>query len=244
MQTCRLIDDETGTGAYHMAVDETLLRTAAETGLATLRFYRWHAPTLSLGYFQQIEHRRQHMASQSCDVVRRASGGGAILHDRELTYCFAAPIQSRFGDSQHSYAVFHETLIDTLAELGVSARLHEKDDGLSDSAFLCFQRRASGDIVCAGEKIMGSAQRRWKKAVVQHGSLLLASSIHAPELPGLRELTESDLPVETLIQDWLQRLTWRLNIAFKTSSLTDKERGEAETLTREKFLDSAWTERR
>ena len=73
-----------------MAVDETLLESAAETSATTLRFYRWDRPTLSLGYFQQTADRTQHPESADCPLVRRSSGGGAIVHDHELTYSLAA----------------------------------------------------------------------------------------------------------------------------------------------------------
>src|SRR6185295_18138238 len=87
----RLLIDPPGGGAWNMAVDEALLETAATTGQATLRFYQWQEPTLSLGYFQSVADRQQHAASLDCPVVRRASGGGAILPDRELTYSVALP---------------------------------------------------------------------------------------------------------------------------------------------------------
>ena len=74
-----------------MAVDEVLLEAAAADGQCTLRFYRWEEPTLSLGYFQTYADRWQHEPSRDAAVVRRTSGGGAILHDAELTYSFAVP---------------------------------------------------------------------------------------------------------------------------------------------------------
>ena len=74
-----------------MAVDEALLETAASLGVPTLRFYQWQEPTMSLGYFQEYADRLRHAASAGCPTVRRASGGGAIMHDRELTYSLAVP---------------------------------------------------------------------------------------------------------------------------------------------------------
>ena len=88
---CRLIDDGAAIGARQMALDEALLESAAERGSATLRFYRWSEPTLSLGYFQDYAERDSHAASRNCALVRRQTGGGAILHDRELTYSLAIP---------------------------------------------------------------------------------------------------------------------------------------------------------
>ena len=97
---CRLLFDTPAEGAWNMAVDETLGEIAAESGIATLRFYGWSRPTLSLGYFQNYDERLSHSASMNCAIVRRASGGGAILHDRELTYSLALPCAERtIGDA-------------------------------------------------------------------------------------------------------------------------------------------------
>src|ERR1700690_1334272 len=80
LKTLRLIWDDSSAGAWNMALDEALLESADADGLATLRFYRWSEPTLSLGYFQAAADRRLHPASLDCTLVRRSSGGGAILH--------------------------------------------------------------------------------------------------------------------------------------------------------------------
>src|SRR4051794_22517252 len=91
MIACRLIVDSPADGAWNMALDEALLIDAETSGVASLRFYSWREPTLSLGYFQRHTDRAGHAASAGCLLVRRASGGGAILHDRELTYSIALP---------------------------------------------------------------------------------------------------------------------------------------------------------
>ena len=91
MADVRLIIDPPSPGPWNMAVDEVLLMDAVENGNATLRFYQWSEPTLSLGYFQAFADRKQHFASRNCAIVRRQSGGGAILHDHELTYSFVLP---------------------------------------------------------------------------------------------------------------------------------------------------------
>src|SRR5688500_9559950 len=93
MSALRVITDPPASGAWNMAVDEALLESAATGSVATLRFYEWHEPTLSLGYFQPAADREQHAASRACPLVRRASGGGAIVHDRELTYSLAWPLR-------------------------------------------------------------------------------------------------------------------------------------------------------
>ena len=252
MQECRLIvgggRQETrfeSSATYNMAVDEVLLQTAAAEDLPSLRFYGWMKPTVSLGYFQKLSDRELHSASRHCELVRRASGGGAILHDQELTYCFATPTRARFGETKDLYLAFHETLVEVLTELfGIQAALHSAGDGVTNDAFLCFQRRASGDVTCRGHKIAGSAQRRWKKAIFQHGSVILAKSSHAPELSGLREIAGFEGTQEVVISPWLRKLTSRLKIDASPGSLTDKEVAGVNRLIVEKFGNEAWTGRR
>ena len=121
----RLIIDEPARGSWNMAVDEALLRWAGQgqRGGAALRFYRWQEPTLSLGYFQEFGARCRHLPSSKLPLVRRTTGGGAIVHDRELTYSFVMPIRNRFSAAiQDVVKLFHQTLIETLADHGIEAR--------------------------------------------------------------------------------------------------------------------------
>jgi lipoate-protein ligase A len=188
-----------------MALDEALLNRAAERSAAALRFYQWREPTLSLGYFQRYVDRDAHAASRNCAIVRRTTGGGAILHDRELTYSIALPsthsLSRRAGDL---YGAVHQAIVEALAQLGVEARRLTSVEAANQTAepFLCFARRSSGDVLIADSKIAGSAQRRHKGAVLQHGSILFERSPFAPELPGICDL--ADRPVN--IEDFLQRL--------------------------------------
>ena len=104
-----------------MAIDQALLQSAAESGVGTLRIYRWKPATVSLGYFQKCEDRNEHDASQPCPVVRRASGGGAIVHDHELTYSIAIPSADRWATQNRDlFDKVHQTLIKSLEQLGVS----------------------------------------------------------------------------------------------------------------------------
>ena len=87
----RLILDEPSSGAWNMGVDEALREWAETAGGLGLRFYQWAPATLSLGYFQTHRSRALHAGSAQLPLVRRASGGGAIVHDRELTYSLVGP---------------------------------------------------------------------------------------------------------------------------------------------------------
>jgi lipoate-protein ligase A len=174
MRTCRLIVDEPDDGAWNMAVDDVLLTAAAERNEATLRFYAWEKPTLSLGYFQRYATRDDHEPSRDCPVIRRASGGGAILHDRELTYSLALPADF-WPERKHTqlYQLMHDLFCEALASLGVEGAARYgatqqelpdskpfADEQLSEDPFLCFNRRTDHDVVLNQEKIAGSAVRQ------------------------------------------------------------------------------------
>ncbi len=252
MPGLRLLIDPPAPGPWNMAVDDVLLDLAAATGQATLRFYQWQQPTLSLGYFQALDNRRQHAASQDCPVVRRASGGGAILHDRELTYSLAIPQTSaRLADVRHLYELCHGTLIAALADYGVAAALYRdcaqnKTDDTSSAAhpFLCFQRRTCFDVVIDGAKIAGSAQRRRRGAVLQHGSVLLGRSPQAPELPGIQEVAAVGVGAADLAQGWTPRLAELLNLPVASENLGAEERSRVEALSLRRFAAVDRLERR
>ena len=144
MNRLLLLTDTSGNGAWNMAVDEWLLQTAGDRDSPVLRFYRWTEPTLSLGYFQHHADRAQHVSSQYCPFVRRASGGGAIIHDQELTYSLTLPLNDRFSSSALDYYYdLHRSLVEALQEWAITATLGDTDQR-EDAAFLCFQRSAAG----------------------------------------------------------------------------------------------------
>ncbi len=244
---CRLIVDGTAAGAWQMAVDEVLLATAAERGLATLRFYGWSEPTLSLGYFQALADRRGHIPSRDCPVVRRQTGGGAILHDQELTYSLALPVAHPLAaDPMWMYTAVHQGLKATLARANVSVTLcaDEPDPGQRELAFLCFARRARGDVLLGSSKVCGSAQRRRRGALLQHGSLLLAASPHAPELPGILQVCGRRLAAEAVVGPWGEEICQRLGLDLAAGELTDLEVDAVRTLALEKYDSVRWTGRR
>lgn len=243
MADYRLIIDNQKSGPWNMAVDATLLQNASRRGEATLRFYQWSVPTLSLGYFQEHDLRRQHAASVNCPVVRRSSGGGAIVHDREITYSLAIPLSDRWSvKAAELYVTVHESLIDLLRTLKINGELYAGDT--SSSSFLCFQRRAPGDVIVNRRKIMGSAQRRAKGALLQHGSLLLGRSDAAPELPGLRDIMDLRLSPAEIISQWVVLLGQRISASFREDTLAAEELDRIKCFAAEKYGHQTWTLRR
>jgi len=255
---CRLLIDPPASGAWNMAVDEALVDAAVAGAPLVLRFYGWTPATLSLGYFQHAAERMNHRPSLSCPLVRRASGGGAILHDRELTYALVVPAEHALAKQTAGlYRAAHGALTHALAEWSVSAEMFhcgtacaadtnadETSPQVGSEAFLCFHRRGEGDLVVAGAKIAGSAQRRRHGAVLQHGSALLAASAAAPELPGLAELGGREINPDELRQAWLDRLAEQLGLTVEPSALSESERQAAVELQRSKYSAAEWTYRR
>lgn len=226
-----------------MAVDESLLASAGRAGQGgCLRFYRWSSPTLSLGYFQRHADRQLHPSSLNCPLVRRATGGGAIVHDVELTYSLTLPVHDRVStELRLLYDTMHSALITELATWGVTAERCSGNcgDGRSEP-FLCFQRRCCGDVLVAGAKVAGSAQRRHRGALLQHGSILLGRSVAAPELPGIRDLCNICIDPVELGARLRTRLASQMGVSFATSSLTKAEVAVAESCEQEKYGHDRW----
>lgn len=241
-----------------MAADEALLLAAAESGLATLRFYRWSEPTLSLGYFQPHEDRRQHPASRKCAVVRRQTGGGAILHDRELTYSLTLPAAHPMArNSQQLYSAVHDAFIAALEPFIVTQksawklrRLNQRPKGFAtQEPFMCFARRACGDVLLVDatendSKLLGSAQRRHRGAILQHGSLLLESSPAAPELAGWLDLTGIEISMDGLVDSVTVSLADALALHAIPGRFPFELKSNADQFANSKYSGPAWTKRR
>ena len=184
-----LIDDEPQSGAWNMAVDEVLLESALAPGIATLRLYRWCEPTASLGYFQHEADFLAEPRFANLPAVRRLSGGGTLIHDRELTYSLALPASQRLIERpMELYDLVHTAFIAVLERRGIAIRQRGSTVHRKTEPLLCFIREDEHDLVLLGHKVLGSAQRRRRGAILQHGGLMLGASPVTPELPGIGDL--------------------------------------------------------
>ncbi|MEE2679203.1 MAG: hypothetical protein VX546_11545 [Myxococcota bacterium] len=171
----RLLRDGEAPGAWNMGVDEALLTTAAAGGPPTVRFYGWEGFWLSLGYAQRaIPEQVAACRAAGAGVVRRATGGRAVLHGRDLTYAVAAPASLLPQGLRETYGLLAEAVAAGLARLGVATERAPARAG-AEGDFDCFAVPAGDELCVGGLKLVGSAQLRAGGAVLQHGSLRLAA---------------------------------------------------------------------
>lgn len=261
----RLLPYDQCDAVTNMATDEAISRAVAEKqSPPTLRFYGWNIATLSLGYFQKhgesLAYAKANcFATGQTEIVRRSTGGGAILHDRDLTYSLSLPLDDNGPGSRDAvYQTVHASIQASLAEIGVMCLPYREFDdpvsvtapttqGLiktSDEPFLCFQRRTAEDLVCSGYKILGSAQRRVRGGLLQHGSLLLGVSRWASVLPGIGELTDVVMDPVSLSQAIAGRVGEAMGIQFHAGQLSDPERALASEIATDRYAAEEWTRRR
>ncbi|MDD5194468.1 MAG: lipoate--protein ligase family protein [Candidatus Omnitrophica bacterium] len=171
----RLILDEHHQGPYNMATDEAILACYSLKKIPTLRIYGWHPPCISLGYNQQAKDVL--FCEEAFPFVRRITGGAGILHDKELTYsitCSLADIKLPKGVKE-SFRVLCSFLIDFYAQLNLKAQFAREAVATRTGHYgnFCFSSCEEFDLVIAGKKIGGNAQRRKKDIIFQHGSIPL-----------------------------------------------------------------------
>ncbi|MBZ0253652.1 MAG: lipoate--protein ligase family protein, partial [Candidatus Methylomirabilis sp.] len=184
MRPWRLIESPPASGAENMALDEALLESViAGEGPPTLRFYAWTPATLSIGFNQgEALATGRRLEEVPVPVVRRITGGRAILHDDELTYSVVCrEDDALFGGSVwETYLKLSRFLVEGLREIGVDARVAggaapaSHDYGRpSEGSPSCFSTPTPHEIAVGEAKIAASAQRRVRGALLQHGSVLL-----------------------------------------------------------------------
>jgi len=245
-QILRVLNDPPLDGPTNMARDEALMAcVGASQSSPTLRLYQWNRPTISLGYFQHYaDYESLPPPAGELPVVRRLTGGGAILHDLELTYSLTLPVGHSLltrGPSR-LYELAHDAAIETLAALGITAaRCGSSDDsGAARGPFFCFERRHCYDVLAGSDKITGSAQRRTRTAVLQHGSIVLGNR-YAQQPTAVVPLPFDDcvMRARSLVVEAFARLT---GVPCEPGQWSNDELAAADAL-QDKYTSPAWTQR-
>lgn len=240
----RLLPFASRDGATNMAADEAMLEAASERGAASLRFYTWTEPTLSLGYFQASDGGAlPNLAPLT--RVRRSTGGAGIVHHHELTYSLALPNDPHYKADDSWICRFHRLVRAALAERGVESRLVICGEEQKLGEVLCFLHHTPGDLVVRGSKVAGSAQRKLRGALLQHGSLLLRRSEFAPDLPGTFDLAGRDLFEPTELAKLLgEAFAADAGAALEPGDWTPAERERIPQIRTEKYANPEWNGRR
>jgi lipoate-protein ligase A len=239
----RLLLSPPRSAVANMAIDEALMDRAARTGEAVLRVYAWEAPSLSLGRHQAARDTYSPTRAQELgvQVVRRPTGGRALLHWREVTYSVVAPVT--IGELRESYARINRLLLDGLGRLGVRAEL-ARPAGRSPlpGDAPCFEVPVEGELVLDGRKLVGSAQWRDRGALLQHGSILVDDD--QPMLARLATRPIPPAPPAATLREALGRAPSTGEVAGALfAAVRTLEDGGASPLADEGALDDAARER-
>lgn len=269
MDTWRLLKTPLARGAWNMAADEAL-REAVGHGESPplLRLYSWAPGCLSLGLGQSRgDVDDAALAEHGWDLVRRASGGRAILHIDELTYSVIAPIgEPRVqGSILESYRRLAGALMAGLRSLGLPVEMQgEAPPSAQTKGPVCFEVPSSYEIVIAGKKLVGSAQARNRDSVLQHGTLPLSGDLSRitralafPDGPARQAAAVKLLSRATTVETVLGRApTWEvaatafvaafeeeLGLHLEPSEMKEAERMRTEELVQTKYAHADWTDR-
>ncbi len=268
--TWRVIQHPPAEGAWNMAVDEAILESIiAGEAPPTLRLYAWQPGCLSLGRAQPFSDvDTLALAKNGWDVVRRPTGGRAILHIDELTYAVIAPeTEPRVeGGVLESYLRLSEALLRALELIGLAAQANEKDANKKPKKTnpVCFEVASNYEITVKGKKLIGSAQARRKAGILQHGTLPLygdldriITALYFPDDKAHNQARKGLLQHAATVEQVLGITpTWQaasdafqkafqdvLNLDLVPGSLTEGENQKAHELMQKKYAHSSWTER-
>lgn len=236
----RLMDDGPGEAAWNMAVDEVLLGSALQR--PTLRFYAWRPAAISIGCLQKLEKQA------GVTVVRRLTGGGAILHQDELTFAVAAPLAVLGGARagvRASFDAVNAAVAAGLGTLGLEVGWGDAaPDDASPSAFMCYDRASPTDLIVRARKLVGSAQRRAGQAVLQHGSVPLGLQSEKDSRFTLAAAVGRAVAYDEVARAIALGFRAKLGIDLEPGHLCPDEVAAARTLAREKYGADRWTARR
>ncbi|MFQ5329486.1 MAG: biotin/lipoate A/B protein ligase family protein [Thermodesulfobacteriota bacterium] len=251
MEEWRLIIDTPADGYENMAVDETLLLSCDRGEPSTLRFYDWKSPTISIGYLQSYDP----FYNIDLPVVRRMSGGRAVIHGTEVTYSISCNDGSPlFAEGINgSYRLISRALSHALNDLSIEATTVPSGKRLPTGGVResCFASTSRHEIVVDGKKVAGSAQRRLKNAFLQQGSVLFdVDRGMVEELFGERSLDGmawlhlfGKVDKEEFRRACVNRLEDLLDLRLSLSTLTAKEESVKERLIHEKYTSDRWNKR-
>ncbi|WP_408955957.1 biotin/lipoate A/B protein ligase family protein [Natroniella sp. ANB-PHB2] len=268
----RLVNTGRQSGAMNMALDEAILE-AVKAGQVkpTIRFYTWQPSAISLGYFQKLGEEIDIIACQQheVDIVRRLTGGRAVLHDNELTYSLIAPAQISWLSESivKSYKTISQGLVEGLQQLGISAEMVSLADKVKRDrqSAACFDATSWHEVAVAGKKIIGSAQTRKQGMILQHGSIIRGQNLEQlfsilkfsnqrekkrlkrlfnTKATSIQEVIDTTPTLEELREAFKIGFEEALKLNLNFEKITEEELERATELMVNKYREQAWTYKR
>jgi lipoate-protein ligase A len=268
-ETWRLLITPPAQGTWNMAVDEAILEhIGRRESLPTLRLYAWKPACLSLGYAQpyaDVDERG--LKTKGWEVVRRPTGGRAILHTDELTYSVTAPTDEPrvAGSLMESYNRLAGALLAAVQALGLPVEMKEDSSPNHETPNpVCFEVPSAYEITVNGKKLIGSAQARRKEGVLQHGSLPLTGDLtritealvfadDAARQDAAQRLLERATTVESVLkrsvpwheaaQAFIHTFEDKLDLKLEEGAFSESEQKRTEMLLCEKYNHPEWMKR-
>ena len=242
--TIRLLPFATADGATNMSRDEAMLESASGRDIASLRFYGWSEPTVSLGYFQPSADRLSPNLAP-LTWVRRSTGGAGIVHHRELTYAFALPSRPEWKFEESWICRFHYLLSDLLASRGVESRVVLCGEERKLGEALCFLHQTPGDLLIQGSKVAGSAQRKLRGAAPAARQHTAARERARAELRGINDFAGKDLLAPAALAELLAReFATTTGATVESGGWTTEELGRMREIRTEKYANAEWNGKR
>lgn len=237
-----------------MARDEALALLAARTGTVTLRLYRFVPTAVTAGRFQRLPGsiNMPRCRQEGIDIVRRPTGGAAILHINDFTYSFVMPRkEGRASEKEHYFGLIAGSVLRSLEIIGIDACIASRVADDPDTTW-CFGGVAGVDLECNGGKICGSAQRIYDCSVLQHGSLFLetaekvlgtiteAGKASENSLKTIREAAGRVVEWNEMRDAFLHGFAEALGVNVEYGCMDDRELALAVFLEREKYASREW----
>jgi lipoate-protein ligase A len=269
VDTWRIIPFRRHAPFENMAIDEALFRIHQQKKVPpVLRFYGWERPAVSLGYFQDAEEEIDcaYCRGRGIDIVRRPTGGKAVLHGDDLTYSVVAGETPPFfsPDVVETYRIISGCIIRGLARSGIEAQIVDEGRGTAGSAAgLCFATSYKNELLAGGRKICGSAQIRARGVFLQHGSVLIdfdpveacaaigktddldrrTQEIEA-SVTSVRETIGGDVSIRGLCRDIAEGFEEVLQVRLVEGALSPEEEALKDRLLEHKYMRNEWNMKR
>lgn len=257
MHFMRTIIEEANTAAYNMALDDAIAEAVRQRqSPPTLRLYQWDVPSVTIGYFQRLSDIcTSYCAQKGYPVVRRITGGRAILHEHELTYSISSPSGTfPFGSKLfENYALISNALLRGLNMLGIKAQMsasRKRTEGARTPA--CFRAVSYGEVTVDGKKVIGSAQKQFRDGFLQQGSIMLRfraeelsrvlNSSPADDLSGIGSLCDHgrEISPEDLRLCLKESFEMELRVKMITDMPSKHEINLAHELEQKKYASREW----